>query len=255
MIVRFLGVLLLVGTTACGAAHDRGGPDPGGESLPPLEQGAAETLLRDGQQLLAAGSYREASALFDRVADSADVAVDRRILALAGSFLAWHLDGDLDEERRAAGRFYRLQMGGGTSDARLPPNAAGELRWLRAVALRVVAAGDAERRLSVGAGPRNPIPVLAPSEAGETARWIRCGPRLRGRYTILKRQQRRVRGTEYEVLHLGCDSGPGRRSMWFDLSLWYAFTATHLDGAPPPMGFTRQDAARVVLAEFGKEPR
>ena len=49
-----------------------------------------------------------------------------------------------------------------------------------------------------------------------------------------------------------CDHGRGVRKFWFDLSLWYAFTGAHLDGAEPPMGFTKADAARVVTEEFGR---
>jgi len=65
-------------------------------------------------------------------------------------------------------------------------------------------------------------------------------------------EERQVRGVQYNVLGVRCNVGGQRRVFWFDLSLWYAFTASHLEGAAPPIGFSREDAARVVSEEFGR---
>ena len=207
---------------------------------------AAERALRTGK-------FSESAAKFESLLEQSNLAQDRRVLALAGLFMSWHLAGDRDQERVAARRFFRPgALAAGPGIGAMSSEAASELRWLRHVALRVVAAADAEQRRNVAASPRNPIPLLAPSEAGETLGWIGCGRDRSGRYLIESESERTVRGVRYSLLSARCDAGRGVRKFWFDLSLWYAFTATHLDGAEPPMGFTKAEAARVVTDEFGR---
>ena len=248
---RLLSLCLVVTLLGCGSSRglvDTSPLSPGDS----LSQAEAEEALDRGRGLLGSGSFVAAASAFERVAGSDQVSADRRILALAALFMAWHLEGNLEQEREAARRFFRPRLLTGSRDTALPSGAAGELRWLGYTALRVVAASDAERRRSVAAGPGNPIPVLAPSEVAETVSWIRCGPGLEGSYRSVSVQNRDRGGSLYEVHRLQCSRGDGARTMWFDLSLWYGFTAAHLDGAEPPFGFTALDAERIVQAEFAR---
>jgi hypothetical protein len=226
-------------------------PDP--ESRLVLDAEEIEAYLSRAAREMRTGAFAESAGHFEQVLAQRTLSQARRVLALAGAFTAWHLAGEREPERAAARRFFRPD--GMTVSARgdlLPRAAASELRGLRHVALRVVAAADAERKRAVAASSRNPIPLLAPSEAGETLGWIRCGRRLGGRYLIESDEERSVAAVPFILLRARCSEGGARRSFWFDLSLWYAFTATHLDGANPPIGFTRADAARVVTEEFGR---
>ena len=202
---------------------------------------------------LRTGSFAQSAAEFELLLAQPSLSHARRVLALAGVFTAWHLAGEQEPERAAARRFFRpMDLGLAEAQDSLPTAAARELRWLRHVALRVVAATDAEERRSVAASALNPIPILAPSEAGETLGWVGCGRDRKGRYLIESESEHTVRGVRYSVLAARCDEGRGRRKFWFDLSLWYAFTATHLGGANPPIGFSAEDAARDVTEEFGR---
>ncbi|MEE2828387.1 MAG: hypothetical protein VX498_04290 [Myxococcota bacterium] len=251
MRVQLLSLCCLAILVACGAA--RVPPDNSMEGAgPSLSPAEVEEVLKRGRGLLASGAFAEAATILGPVAGSDGVPADRRVLALAAIFMAWHLEGNREQEREAARRFFRPRLLTGSRDAALPAGAASELRWLGYTALRVVAASDAERRRAVAAGPGNPIPVLAPSEVGETLSWIRCGPRLEGSYRSVSVENRNRGGALYEVHRLRCNRGGGSRTMWFDLSLWYGFTATHLDGAEPPLGFTALDAESIVQAEFRK---
>ena len=229
-------------------------PVPGASDsllVAPLSAEESRDHLDRGARLMRTGSFVEAAEHFERVLGGAELSRSHQVLALAGLFTSWHLKGDRVEERRAARRFFQPQFASLQSgDSTLPASAASEIRWLRHVALRVVAAADAETKRRVAASARNPIPLLAPSEAGETLGWIACGRDGEGYYMIESDEDRRVGGVEYNVLGARCSQGGRTRSFWFDLSLWYAFTATHLEGASPPIGFSRDDAARVVGQEF-----
>lgn len=239
-------VLVLLICFSSSASFAASASESVGSEDPVLDQfKAAERALRTGQ-------FSESAANFEILLEQSNLAQDRRVLALAGLFMSWHLAGDREQERAAARRFFRPgTLAALPGKVAMSAEAASELRWLRHVALRVVAAADAEQRRNVASSPRNPIPLLAPSEAGETLGWIGCGRGRSGRYLIESESERTVRGVRYSLLSARCDAGRGVRKFWFDLSLWYAFTATHLDGAEPPMGFTKADAARVVTEEFG----
>ena len=198
------------------------------------------------------GAFEESAELFELALRQPGLSADRRVVALAGSFTAWHLLGDREGERRAARRFFRPTNFGEAEGVKLSESAAAEIRWLRHVALRVVAAEDAETRRSV-ASPRNPIPVLAPSEAMETLSWVGCGASRERSYEVLSDEDRSARGGRFKVLRARCGATAPPRTFWFDLSTWDALMATHLSGTPPPIGFTEVDAARVVTEEFGAQ--